>query len=473
MSKNTFMKRPFVQKCILGLIVVGFIAILAGTLINIKGTKQSGGTNQTLNVTNTPLPQKEVTIMGIVKKIDTMSNVMTITDINTKMDTVYSFTGGTNVIGRYGKVLMVKNLSLGEIVKATYDSATNKLLQCEITQDAWEYKEVSNWSLDKETKTLYVGSKSFKYGDLLQVFNSTESIDSNALSTKDVLTVKGINGQVYSIIVSKGHGTFQLANYTQFIGGTIEIGYDVMTKVEEDQVITLTEGDYRVTVKKGSLEAVKYVHVTANDTTTLDLSEYKKEAAKQGKVRFIISPEGADLSINNVATDYDSDITLEYGQYTVKVSCAGYQTFTESLTVGKDLETLYIDLVDSSLSKATATPTPTEEATTDTATATSTPIQTAAPTASASATATPSATATSTPASLATDSDHTITINGPSGVKVYINDEYKGTIPLTFTKVIGSNIKCTLKKDGQTDKTYQLTVSDDNADVNWQFSQWW
>ncbi|MDO5518937.1 MAG: PEGA domain-containing protein [bacterium] len=482
MSNNTFMKRPFVQKCILGLIVVGFLTILAGTLINIKGTKQKKIPNQPMNSLNTVAPQREVTVMGIVKSIDNTAHVMTITDINTKMDSVYSFTGGTNVIGRYGKVLMVKNLCLGEIVKATYDSSSNKLVKCEITQEAWEYKEVSNWSLDKEKKTLYVGSNTFKYGELFEVFNSTERIDSNALSEKDVLTVKGINGQVYSVIVSKGHGTFQLANYKEFIGGTIEIGYDVMTKVEEDQVITLTEGDYRVTVKKGTLEAVKYIHVAANDMTTLNLGEYKKQPAKQGKVRFVISPEGADLYINNVETEYEADISLEYGQYTVKVSCAGYQTFTETLTVGTDAETLYIDLVDSALSKATPTPSTTATASvtsspaaTNSVTSTNAPMVTVGPTSSASATvsASPSTTATSSPGALATDSDHTITISGPSGAKVYINNEYKGMIPLTFTKIIGSNISCTLKKDGQSDKTYRLTVNDDNADVNWHFSQWW
>lgn len=465
------MKKPFVQKSILGIIVIGFVTILAGTLINIKGTNGTSKPMVTGTATPSETPGATNTSIGIVKKIDNEAKNITITDVSTRRETVYSYTGGTNVTSRYGKVLMVSNLQLGEIVKATYERATNKVTDIEITTDAWEYKDVSNWSIDKSTNTFYLGSQTFKYGELFQVFDQNGLIDSNALSEKDRLTVKGMNGQVYSVIVSKGHGTFMLSNYSKFVGGTIEVGYDVMTEVEEDQVFTLTEGDYRVTVKKGKTEAVKYVHITAGEVTTLDLKEYQNQSAQQGKVRFNISPEGADLYINNVETDYSSEISLEYGEYDVKVSCTGYETFSEKLTVGKSSETLYINLVESSLSKATATPSATEKASETTSPTTSAatiaPTITATPTA---ATATPSVTAA---ASLTQDADHTISISGPSGVSVYINDEYKGTLPLTMTKIIGSNIKCTLKKEGQSDKTYTLTVTDDKTDVNWTFSQWW
>lgn len=478
MSKNTFIKKSFMQIGILVIIVLGFLTILAGMLVNMNGTKGKKTSTSTVKATPTATAGATSTSLGIVKKIDQESNVITITDISMKQDCVFSFSGGTKVTSRYGKVLMVKELMLGEIVKATVEPDTNRVVDIEITSEAWEYKDVTNWTMDKEKKAVHIGSKTFNYGTIFGVFDSQGEMDSNALSSKDKLTVKGINGQVYSIIVSKGHGTFQLANYAQFIGGNIEIGYDTMTKVEEDQVFTLTEGDYRVTIKKGKLEAVKYVHITAGQVTTLDLKEYKNQSAEQGKVRFNITPEGADLYINNVATDYSSEVTLEYGEYDVKISCAGYQTFSEKLTVGKSLETLYIDLVDSSKSKATPTPAATDTVSATTAPTTSVavtpiPLTTAAPSASVTAVPTDSASPSATSAALKLDSDHTITISGASGVQVYINEEYKGTIPLTMTKVIGTNIKCTLKKEGQADKTYTLNVNDDKTNVNWQFSQWW
>lgn len=479
MSKNTFSKKSVMQMSILLVIVLGFLTILAGMFVDMNGTKGKKQPVATTQVTPTATAGTTSISLGIVKKIDQESNVITITDINMRQDCIFSFSGGTKVTSRYGKVLMVKELMLGEIVKAKVEPDTNRVTDIEITSEAWEYKDVTNWTMDKEKKAFQIGSKAFNYGTIFGVFNSQGEVDSNALSNKDKLIVKGINGQVYSVIVSKGHGTFQLANYTQFIDGNIEIGYDTMTKVEEDQIFTLTEGDYRVTIKKGKLEAVKYVHITAGQVTTLDLKEYKNQSAQQGKVRFNITPDGADLYINNVATEYSSEVTLEYGEYDVKISCAGYQTFSEKLTVGKSFETLYIDLVDSSKSKATATPAATDSAETaaptTSVTVTPIPLTTAVPSASATATESPSATASpnATSAALKQDTDHTITINGPSGVQVYVNEEYKGTIPLTMTKVIGTDIKCTLKKAGQADKTYTLTVNDDKTNVSWQFSQWW
>lgn len=450
---------------VLGGVVIAFLAILIFTMTSIKGTNVKSETPLT-ETQETTEANKESESIAIIKKIDVDTGILTATDVDTRMEMVYSFTGGTTFRSRYGQEVRAKEIPLGEIVELTYDPASNKVISCIVTEKAWEYTNISNWTLDKEKQTISVGSKTFSYGSLFQVFNSSQMMDSNALSEKDLITVKGINGQAYSIIVTKGHGMFQLANYTDFVGGSIEIGYDVMTKVEEDQILTLREGDYRVTVKKGSLEAVKYVHINADEMTTLDLGDSKKSSGKMSKVKFHITPNGADLYINNAATEYGSEVTLEYGTYTIKASCTGYETYKESLTIDQETEEIFINLASSSLSKATESPSPTEKAQTETSEKTEATVS-PGPSAAASASPTPTASA------VTLDSDHTITVNGPSGVKLYINEEYKGTLPATITKVIGSNIKCTLKKDGQSDKTYTMHISDDGNDVTWHFSQWW
>lgn len=457
---------------VLGGIVAAFLAIIFFTLTSIKGTNakpissSAGEQMETL--------KEEGTSIAIIKKLDTETGTLTATDVDSKMESIYSFTGGTKFTSRYGQELIAKDLPLGEIVELTYDKDTNRILTCVVTDVAWEYTGVSNWSIDKENESISIGSKTFSYGTLFQVFNNKQMIDSNALNEKDKITVKGMNGQAYSIIVTKGHGTFQLANYSDFMGGSIEIGYDVMTKVEEDQIITLREGDYRVTVKKGSLEAVKYVHIRADELTTLDLSDSKLTAAKKAKVTFTIMPNGATLFINNVETDYTKEIELEHGTYAVKAICKGYEDYEEQLIVEEGTEKIQINLVSSSLSKATASPSPSPSATeapsvTESPTATATPSASASPTASAVASPSPTATA----VSVVRDPDHTITVNGPSDVKLYVNGDYKGTLPVTFTKVVGTNIPCTLKKEGQSDKTYSMTVTDEKQNVTWQFSQWW
>ena len=56
---------------------------------------------------------------------------------------------------------------------------------------------------------------------------------------------------------------------------------------------------------------------------------------------------------------------------------------------------------------------------------------------------------------------------------MYLDDKYKGVIPVTFDKVVGENMKLTLMMTGKDSKTYTVTVKDDNFDVFWAFDQWW
>lgn len=452
---------------ILGGIVVAFLAIVMSTLISIKGTtKHTVEEMATEESEHTEKLQTEQTSIAVLKSIDAERGILTATDIKSESTITYFFTGGTKFISRYGQSLLAKELLLGEIIELSYDPAENKVVQCVVTDKAWEYTDIKNWSLDKEKKCILVGSKTFPYGTLFQAFNSKGMIDINALNEKDQVTVKGVDGQAYSVIVRKGHGTLQLSNYADFVGGTIEIGYDVMAKVEKDQELTVREGAYRVIVRKGSLEAVKYVHINADEQTTLDLGDVKKEK-KFSKVKVSISPIDANFYINDAATEYASEIELEYGTYTIKATAKDYETYTAKVKIAKAKEEIQINLAPSNTAKATETPklTSKPEATSQThkveAVTTMEPqLQT-----------TPSPSAT--PVALKTDTEHTITVNGPSEVSLYLNGEFKGRLPVTFTKVIGMNMECTLKKEGQADRTYTMNVIDDKQNVTWQFAAWW
>ncbi len=58
------------------------------------------------------------------------------------------------------------------------------------------------------------------------------------------------------------------------------------------------------------------------------------------------------------------------------------------------------------------------------------------------------------------DKKHTITVNSPKDVKVYVNGDYVGKSPVSFSKIIGT-FTIALSKDGYKTASYTLTMEDD------------
>ncbi len=459
---------------ILKYILAMCVACLALVLILLLSGAFSDSKKKS-HVTPTPKPSEQPvketsdTIVGIVKEIDQERGVITIQDVGTGAEQIFTFDGTTSFTSRYDTPITISAIPCGEIVEVAFDTTTARLKTCDITQKAWEYKEVGRWKMNKTDSTILIGSKTYQYTNALFAFDSKGMIDTNSLSTKDQVTIKGIGGQAYSIIVTKGHGFVSLTGCEAFLNGTIEVGYDIITTVTENMILTLREGDYKVTITKDGLSATKYISVLTGDNANLDFSEYKPEEVETGKCYFDVTPAGADLYINDVQTDYAKPIELKYGEYNIKVECAGYQTYYAKLTVANPKEVLTITLVDEN--QVAATPTPNPSATNS---ATDTPTRTPSPTSSASPS--PTASATTTPTTSSTpkvDSANKIHIYAPIGAAVYLNGEYKGTIPVSFDKVIGESMKLTLSMAGHDSKDYTVTVKDDKFDVVWSFEQWW
>lgn len=449
--------------CCIACLAVILIMVIAGVLGESKEGKSSN-LSPSAKPSAGPIRGPKDTLIGVVKEIDKQAGIFTLLITDTGVEQMFTYDGTTSFTSRYDQPITAGEVSFGEIVEVTFDKNNSKLETCDITEKAWEYKGISKWVMDKTNKTIRIGSKTYQYTDLLYAFDSTGEIDTNRLSSKNEVTIKGIDGQVFSILVTKGHGYLTLTGQEAFLEGTIEVGYDIITTVTEDMVLTLREGDYKVTITKNGLSATKYIKIRSGEDYTLDFSEYKPEKVQTGKCYFDVTPAGSDLFIDNVQTDYNNPIELEYGTYDIRVECAGYKTYYAKLVVANEKEVLTITLVDEDVA-TTPSPQDPEE---DTEPSTSpTPTRTPVPAEDdVDSTATPSS-------SPAVSTTNKIQITSPAGAFVYLNDTYKGTIPVSFQKVIGEDMRLTLLMTGKDSKTYNVTVKDDGFDVVWSFDQWW
>lgn len=468
---------------VFGIVIILFAAglLYCGVLIS-KNTHKNY--SQGIEAPTSSSPDITRTFVGVVKALDYEEQTISILGTDNPVSTNFRYNGGTDIRSQYGNVISMKKISLGEIVEFTYDSKTNKLLSLKMYDKAWTYENVRKMRLDQQQKVIQLGNSNYGFTDALLYVGEDGLITALDLSPKDQLTVKGIGDTVYSIIVTKGHGMIRFTNIDDFVGGTVYIGSSTYLKVSKVMRITMREGTYKMTMQKDALIGTKEVTVERGQETTVDMSEFKLEKANIGLVDFDIYPYGADLYIDNVATDYSKPVALNYGNHTIRVELNGYKNFAGILTVGQEEQEIDVNLVpDTSKEESSGSDEVDQDENvsddivldwnSDKVTAKPSVSPSTKPTQSTDATKEPTQT---TPAPSAStkpnggiDTLHKITINSPEGVEVYMDDAYKGIAPVSFSKALGSHT-ITLKKEGYTTKTYTIHVEDNNENVFYSFA---
>ena len=388
-------------------------------------------------VQDTAKPMAAQSFTGVITSVDKELKQLSVREIDTDVDTIINYDDTAEIKDKYKQDIYGDELEQGMIMKTTYRTSDAKLVSMEVPEDAWEYKNVDKFSFDTSESSMEVADELYQYSEQTYFGTSgNKAIEMVELSEADELTVRGIGYKVYSVIRTEGHGYLRLLNYKDFIGGMINIDDDIILPVTNNMLITVSCGNYRVTLNKGTAKASKTVSIK-----------------NVGSIKFNIDPIGADLYINGTKIDYSKPIALNYGTYSVSASLNGYSTYNGKLTVAEASKTINISLETSDTASA----------------ATSAPQSTAS-----SETTEPQATAAATSKSKTKtkkiDSNHTISVTAPEGAEVYLDNVYKGIVPCKFTKVIGSQT-ITLSKSGYVTKSYSVDILDDDKNVKLSFSE--
>lgn len=400
----------------------------------------------------------DASMTAVVKYNNTEIGIVILLDADTGVEYTMTYNDAVQIIDRYGKEKTISYLKSGDVIDAYYLKNAVQLTGVLYSDDVWEYKDVNNWKFDTSNTSVVVGENKFYYNkDKVYVLSEGNIIDFQDLNNQDIVSVRGIGKKVISVTVDKGHGYINLKGIDKFIDGWVQVG-KVIKPITENMLLVAPEGTYDVKIVKdgygGSLNAT----IVRDQEITLDFSDVSAKIVQYGTVEFTILPKEANatLKIANQVTNYNSPVLLEYDTYNVTVEAEGYQTYKGKLKVAQNLSQITINLteLDSKTTKPSATISPTPSSG-----ATQTPEVKSTP----SSTSTVITTATETPQESGT---YTITVTDPEGVNVYFDDEFKGTAPVSFSKVSG-NHTLTLSKDGYQTKSYTLDVSDSNENVTY------
>jgi hypothetical protein len=385
----------------------------------------------------------------------------------------YDYSGGTNITDKYGQQMSISQIPDGTMLEVFHKPGKLKLTDIRISTKAWEYVGVNNLSIDRSARVMKIASRKYRYTDDIIIFNEDERIPVTDLAEQDELTIWGYDQTIWSVMVTRGHGTVRLVDYDKFIGDFITIGYEAIQQIVKDMVITVREGNFNLTVENAKYTATKNITVKRNQETVVSLSDLGPDDAKVGRITFEISPFGADLYIDGELMSYASPIELDYGDHNIEVSLGGYTTYTGILKVASAGKTVHIDLPERS-SKNTVT---VSESNNNTGTKDTSDNQDSLnddPDHTGEAEVSDDI---DTPTNIDIgetenisnddfdeDTDHKIYIQNPVGASVYLNGEYMGKSPGSFKKLIGKHV-LTFIREGYETMSYTVEVKDDHLDT--------
>ena len=415
----------------------------------------------------------EISITGVLTYIDGTSQKMHYMDVQSGNEYEVSYSGGTDIKSKYDSVITTARLSLGTI----YDVTCNRdgwAKSIHESDKAWKISQITGFSADERERTATISSKTYKYARSAVVMSGSERIQLSEIMKQDAVTVCGIDSTVYSVSVDKGHGYLKLTGVDDFLGGYVDIGTQMVCVVEKDMLLTVPEGEYKVQIQNTnrSMSASKTVKIEKDTDVTLDFSEYRTQATQNGLVEFSVTPAGAVMYIDGTQVSYEQPISLEYGKHTVVLRSNNYMAYEEVFYVTQSYEKKIIDMTISKSSQSGQTATKssqTSAGSNNRSTAASGKSgQTGTTSGKSPTTASTSGNAIVNGTVKDLTEGYYVSIKGPQGAAVYVNNYYVGIAPVTVDKKAGTMVM-TFTMVGKQTKSYSVEIANSTGDVSYEF----
>lgn len=364
---------------------------------------------------------------------DAKENTLTFLNLELGRRYTLSMDGTTRMYDKYGQSMSVEQFAVGDIVDITFLKSKKHLTGMSMSAAAWSYPGVSNYELNMIRKELSVGENVYQLTENTQFLSENRSIEMMDLNPSDVLSFQGIDSQVLSVRVDKGHGYLRLVNDENFVGGWIEIGQTQIQRITEDMLLTVPEGNYQVNISNKGGGGTKTVVINRNEETCLDIGDLEVPEPQTGMVLFALSPSNTELYIDGEKADTSGPVTLEYGLHQLIARAEGYHSITRYLSVAQESGGLDITLeaVD-------------EDSKGSSSASSSTGIQTST-------------------------GYYKVYVDAPEGVEVYLDGNYIGISPCNFKKVEGLHT-ITLRRTGFVTRSYTVEVDGEARDMTLSFA---
>ncbi|MGN1315347.1 MAG: PEGA domain-containing protein [Lachnospiraceae bacterium] len=365
------------------------------------------------------------------------------------------YNGSSRFYDKYGSAVSVSQLAEGEVVEIQFLKENRMLSSLKASDKVWTMDGVSKFELDRTNGKIKIMDEWYNLSQDALIFSEGKKAELMDVNAEDILQIRGVEHEVYSIVIEKGHGYLRLTNDEYFIGGWIEVGQKVIRRIEEDMLLVVPEGSYEVYLSHYGIEGMKQVEILRNKESLLDVGDIRKDdLVKYGTLIFTVEPAAATVYLDGKSVDTSRTVKAEYGLHQVMAKAEGYQTVIQYIKVSQTAANVSIildkekDRTVSSNSAVTTTSGNSAGAAGNTNNKTNSSVS-----GNTSSTAT---------------AGYKISIDAPKGAEVYLDGSYIGIVPTSFNKKAGT-YQITLRKSGYKPKTYTIELDQEQTNYNYSF----
>lgn len=484
------LKKEHSNLLIIGGIVISVLFIITIIIFSLLGNKKNN--YRTYESVAPGAFDKEfiegdtMQLAAVFLEVDTDLKKVTVSDVDTGELLTFYYSGGTQITDKYDQLIVISRLEKGQVVKLDYVKDTTKLAKLSVSGDIWENIGITDVKINKGSKIISYLGKNYSYSDGTVVLSREELTDIENILPLDYLTIRGYEENIYSIVVTSGHGYLEFEGEEKFLSGTINVGSQLTQEVTLNMKLAVREGTHIVTLNHQNKEGSKEITIQRDITTTYNMKEFGIEPIMFGEVKFMIAPESASLVVDKEKVSFKEPISLEVGEHKIEVSLGGYVTYHGSIQVDQ-LGTRVSITLHENKPATTNQGTTTDNNSNDGSGTDYTHVEDNPSEDNSSENDTGyeddsdviedeidnSGEDTSDQEEPYTSTDETMTIKWTSGAEVYFNGEFAGIIEdgkLTTDKVIGK-ITVDLVVDGEDTVSYDITVENDGKDAVFSFPE--
>jgi hypothetical protein len=378
-----------------------------------------------------------------------------------------------------GTALSAALLEVGQIVDVKFLKSSKHITSLNVSSEAWTVEDTREHELVRGNGTAKVKGELYKIDPkTLVMADGNIALAEDVLST-DKVTVSGIGKDIYSVVVTSGHGYVSLSSDTvedhSLVGSWIELDNEVIYKISPNMLLSAPEGDYTLQILGNGASYTSEVNVSRNQETVVDTSNVNITKPKEGLVTFEIIPDTAEVFVDGEKVLTGVPQSIKYGYHNLKIIADGYKTQDKYLKIGTAKSVISIEM---EKDKDASSDSSSEASSFDSDSSNSASSKSSKDTSHNSSSVT-SASAATTAATVSSNSSeekpgnkvidgYYIYFDKPYAAELYFDGAYIGMIPTHVPKISGTH-EVILKMEGYETKSYRISIDKDEVDLNYTF----